>query len=479
MTHYPGTKYCGPGTSDFTQLPTNEFDEACRRHDLSTPYTKPGWNKYLFYNAADSKFQHEIKDLPGLGPLIANTAFTGKRKLTEFLRGSVPEYRDLYAKEPRQKFSVKKGFKDYYYKEYQPNVRTEFMSTQESRNAARRTRKRSFWKKRMAYGRFRAGFRRRFRRRAYRRSRYPYRSRYRYRRRFYGRRRFNKTRRYGLRSYIRNLIHKEASKPRTYHVQDNEGIVVPVGSYSYWNVAELGTPGELVAALADTGDGSAALGPGNDFGKINVTYSVLDMVLSNGAAHDVYCQIYICKARRDVRYDAETTLHGAVLQALKEGWDIRQLDTDEDTNISNRHLTTEYSFLTPYQSSIFCTNWKIVKVMSGVLKPGVQNHFTVRSKRLRNYSNVELGTTHTSVLAIGGYTKTILVRLSPALGHDTTLTTEVCNLSAPVGARWKKRYNISFFSNNKPLMGINDLATNDFTNGGELVSEYAEQLDEE
>lgn len=252
-----------------------------------------------------------------------------------------------------------------------------------------------------------------------------------------------------------------------------------VGKYTYWQLCEIGTPAELTAAMIDEGEANAPLVSTNTSRKCDILWARMDIFLVNGSAHPVYCQMYICEARRDLRYDAHTDLFDAVNEMLRTGWYTRMDSADEDVAFTDRVLNTSHSSLTPYMSNQFCTAFKIVRVISGTLIPGAQNHVVVRLRKKNNYRSATYGTTHaTGIMTIGRYTRIVLCRFTTSLGHDSTTLGQVAQLAAVLSARVKKKYRFSYNSNNLPLLGIVNSENATFGAGGELVSQYADVADE-
>lgn len=89
----PGFNYCGPG-NDMTDLPTNQLDVSCRKHDLAyQELMDQGKNPYTNYNDADEKIiidakkyaYHSFKNFNYLGVLasgIVGGTFYGKKALS-------------------------------------------------------------------------------------------------------------------------------------------------------------------------------------------------------------------------------------------------------------------------------------------------------------------------------------------------------------------------------------------------------------
>ena len=131
--HPPGYNYLGPGTWDFTRIPTGELDRAAREHDQG--YTRPVYkdgkrvNPYLYFNKADQEFLNRIEHISGPAAASARSIFGLKKRVAptaDFDRDALDAYYD----------KLRSQFREKHFERSEPSKRKTFSSTESRKRPA-------------------------------------------------------------------------------------------------------------------------------------------------------------------------------------------------------------------------------------------------------------------------------------------------------------------------------------------------------
>lgn len=313
-----------------------------------------------------------------------------------------------------------------------------------------------------------------------------------FRRRF-KRRRFMKGRARRGKNGFRNAILKAICPPRMMVMEDSETLTVIQGKQAYWLPAVIDHPVELETVMADTGNQDGVL-LGGTVGPNKMQWIgpvKLSMRLTNPNGYMIYVTVYFISCRRDFTDILNTedtqpsaiTVNTAAMRRLNDGWNDMMAGGDEDVTFPNatttgNHLQTKNQALTPYESARFTRDWKIVKSISKMVKPGECMSWSFGSRAM-GYVSEDRWFMDERNLGIRRFTKGCLIRVRMAMGHEALFPTVEETMGGLVHVDWIKRYSIKHVDPHARNMSYINSRNAGTANPLELITEYTAEATSE
>lgn len=99
--------------------------------------------------------------------------------------------------------------------------------------------------------------------------------------------------------------------------------------------------------------------------------------------------------------------------------------------------------LTPFESPLFCREYKILRSRKMILQPGQMVSQTLKSKKMRMYSDAENDVAGAALAYKRGVTQLLLIRLQGLPAHDTMTDTNIGTTQARIDTTSMRKYWVS------------------------------------
>jgi len=248
-----------------------------------------------------------------------------------------------------------------------------------------------------------------------------------------------------------------------------------VGQMVMWIPFTCGSTIDTNAAIADVGENSDALLPGQGIRQsVMVHFKKLraNAFVKNLSEHDVHVQVYWCYARDRFFHNVHSGVKGTALGLLEDGFKERMLDADETTQgliKSSNALVCWVHELNPYYSTPFMSKFKIYKTRRRTLKPA--DSMSVSCGKTPKYPIAAHQLVDDHEDALRKITCFPIVKFFGTLGHEKLANTTVSTMKCTMGYVVKKTISFTYDNPHYPLIALSNSkpTTGDFEGPAEFM----------